>query len=316
MALSNARTRAASDDRIGRLCVLAAALLWSFGGLGIKRVVAQPVAIAGLRAAFALPVLAGAAWLTARGRPGAIGAAWRRPCVWGAALCYAVTVVTFVVATKLTTAANAIFLQYTGPIYVALLSWPVLKERIGKFDALAIGGCLVGMALLLGDRLAPGARLGDALAVISGISFGGLPLFLRLDQKALADGDPAGSALSPLLATLLGSAMAAIACAPQVPSGGPRTLSSWAILAALGLLQIGLAYVLYSAGVRRLRAIESSLWCEAEPLLNPVWVALGTGEKPAMGTMLGGAVILLSLGLQAIGPAALQRKAERCSIEP
>jgi DME family drug/metabolite transporter len=286
----------------GLLLTLGAALLWSFGGLGIKVIDAGDVAIAGWRSFFAIPVL-----LVVLG-PGRIvagaPAALRSPRVWGAALAYALTLISFVTATRLTTAATAIALQYTGPIYVALLSGPLLGEKMRPVDWLALAGCLGGMLLFTQEELSPDDHAGIALALFSGVCFGALPLLLRLEFRA----HPGMEApLSPVLAILLGNVLTVLLTAWPMLSEPPRDGLSWAVAAALGVFQIGAAYLLYTAGVRRLRAVEAALVTTVEPVLNPVWVAMGTGEIPGFFTVLGGIVIVLSVSAQGILPALRRR---------
>ena len=278
--------------------VLVAALLWSTGGLGVKSVDLSPMAVAGLRSAFAAPVLAIALLVEARRRNVAVGALLRRPLVWAAAFSYAVMVVSFVVACKLTTAANAILLQYTGPVYVALLSWPLLRERVRAADVVATFGCLLGMALIVAERVSGRGHTGDLVAILSSWGFAGVPLLMRLDAKdASAEVPVAG----PLLAMVVGNVMACIICAPSMISevAHPISASAWAMLAYLGVFQIGVAYVLYGAAVNAMPALRSTLLAMIEPVLNPLWVALVRGERPSAMAAVGGAVIVLSVTLQA-----------------
>jgi drug/metabolite transporter, DME family len=292
---------------VGVLFVLGAALAWSTGGLGVKLVDAPAPTIAGYRALFASLVLAAAVSAHAErvglGTLTAFGALVRRPLLWGAAVGYAVMVVSFVVAAKITTAANAILLQYTAPIYVALLSWPLLRERVRWWDGAAVLLCLGGMALFFRDQVSSSARTGDLIAILGGFGFAALPLQLRLDQRRLeagASADPRLAAAAPLFACLLGNLLAVAATMPWMWSAPPPDARSWGVVGALGVVQIGLAYVLYGVGVRRLRAVESMLVSTLEPLLAPVWVLLGTGERPGRNALLGGAVIVATVTAQGL----------------
>jgi DME family drug/metabolite transporter len=280
--------------------VLLAALLWSTGGLGVKSVDLSPLPLAGLRSAFAVPVLALAMVVEAKRKnlPFAkfIATALRRPLIWGAAWSYAVMVVSFVVAAKLTTAANAILLQYTGPIYVALLSWPLLRERVRALDVVATLGCVAGMVLFFFDEVSRQGRIGDIVAIVSSLGFAGVPLLMRLEMTKRG-GDTA--VLGPLVAMVLGNGIACAVCLPSIvvmPSVGA---GGWATIAFLGLFQIGVAYVLYAAAVNSMPALQSTLLASIEPVLNPLWVALVRGEKPSRFAAIGGAVILVSVTLQA-----------------
>jgi len=310
-----------AERRIGALLVIAAATLWSTGGVGVKVAVAEPMVIAGLRSLFALAFMTVVLAIGLK-KSGAglavVTALLRRPLVWAAAASYALMVVCFVLAVRRTTAANAIFIQYTGPVYIAMLGGPLLGERVTRRDLFAIAGCLVGMALTFGGELGGGRAAGNVLAIFSSFGFAGLPLLLRLDQKRLLAGDAddavaarlAGHA--PLVAMALGNAIAALVALPAIvvhPVTGDTATRTYLVLAALGFFQIGLPYVLYATAVRRLRALESSLLATIEPVLSPVWVVLATGETPTPLAIAGGAMIVLSVAAQAVthGVAASRR---------
>lgn len=301
-----------SRRRNGALLVLAAATLWSTGGVGVKTAVAEPMVVAGLRSVFALLFMLVVLQRTL-GRPGGrapkrpgevLRMLLRRPLVWGAALSYATMVVTFVLAARRTTAANAIFIQYTGPVYVALLGGKLLGEKITRRDLVAVGGCVAGMALAFGGELGGGRIEGNLLAVVSSFGFAGLPLLLRLDQKTI---DAEAAPHAPLVAMSLGNAIAAAVSVPAIathPVAGDTAVRTYVVLVALGTLQIGLPYVLYAIAVRRLRALESSLLATIEPVLAPVWVVLATGERPSPLAIAGGAMIVLAVAAQATRPRA------------
>ena len=290
--------------RSGALLVVAAAALWSTGGVGVKVADAEPLVIAGLRSVFALAFMLVVIAVQLRGERGAlaaIGRLLRRPLVWGAAASYALMVVMFVLAARRTTAANAIFIQYTAPIYVALLSAPLLGERPTRSDLFATGACVVGMALTFGGELGGGRAAGNVLAILSSFGFAGLPLLLRIDQKRLA---PELAARAPLVAMSLGNALAVVVAVPAMlahPPTGPARERTLVVLLLLGTLQIGLPYVFYGVAVRRLRALESSLLAMIEPVLAPIWVLLATGERPSAMAGAGGAVIVGAVVLQALG---------------
>jgi drug/metabolite transporter, DME family len=297
--------------RTGALLVIAAATLWSTGGVGVKVAVAEPLVIAGLRSVFALAfmlvVLAVGLRRSGEGVEVVI-TLLRRPLVWAAAAGYALMVVCFVLAARRTTAANAIFIQYTGPVYVALLGGPLLGERVTSRDLVAIAGCVAGMALAFGGELGGGRAAGNVLAIFSSFGFASVPLLLRLDQKRLlADADPDRAARiaghAPLVAMSLGNALAALVALPAMiahPIDGDTAGRTYAVIIGLGVLQIGLPYVLYAIAVRRLRALESSLLATIEPVLSPVWVVLATGETPSTLAMAGGAMIVIAVAAQGI----------------
>lgn len=281
--------------------MLCAAVLWSLGGVGIKSLQLPPMAVAGWRGVFALPVLAGmllvrtraagsSAWLPFRGR-------W----AWIGGAAYSVMMIAFVAATKLTTAASAIFLQYTSPIYVAVLSWPLLRERVTWRDAVSCAGVLVGMLLFFGDALSASARIGTALGILSGMGAAALPLALRADQRSLARaGALQAASVSPALALAAGDALGVLACSPAMVASSPHGAAQWALAAALGTLQIGLPYVLYAIAVPRLTALESSLVPALEPVLNPIWVLLAVGERPGPLALAGASFVLASVLLPSL----------------
>jgi DME family drug/metabolite transporter len=286
----------------GVVLVLAAAVLWSTGGLGIKSTPLPPLALAGYRGLFALPVLVGMVALVGR-RAGRLP--WRRvaasPWAWVGAASYGLMVIAFVVATKLTTAANAIFIQYTSPVYVALFSWPLLRERVTWRDGVACLGVLAGMSLFFAGDLSASARTGNAVAVLSSFGAAGLPLALRADQRRHAS-DEQVALVAPALAIAAGDAFALIACTPSMVASPPPDAHTWTLVVALGLVQIGVPYVLYATAMPRLTALEGSLLPTLEPILNPVWVALVTGETPGRTATLGGACVLASIVFQACVP--------------
>ncbi|MCE5283346.1 MAG: DMT family transporter [Deltaproteobacteria bacterium] len=256
------------------LLLITAAVLWSLAGVLIKGVSLPALAVAGYRSAIALPVL-----LIFFGRRAVDFSAAQ----WIGGVCYAATVTLFVAATKLTTAGNAILLQYTAPLYVALLSGWVLKERIRWFDWVTIAAVLVGMALFFLDRLSAGGMAGNVLAIASGVAYASLIVALRRQK----DASPAGSAI-------LGNLLTALACLPwmaqSVPGGG-----DWIGLVLLGVFQIGVSYVCYVVAVRSVTAMEAVLVPMIEPILNPLWVLLWMGERPGPWALWGGAVVILAV---------------------
>ena len=252
--------------------LLLCSVLWSLGGVLIKSVDWHPMAIAGMRSAIAIPVIAAC-----------VG--WPR---WpfsrleiAGAVAYAATVVLFVLATRLTTAANAIFLQYTAPIYVAALGHWLLGERALKSDWLIIAVALAGIALFFVDRLSLAGMWGNALALASGVAFAATVLLLRKQRDA-----------SPVSAIILGNILAAVAGLPFMIHGPFPSTAGWAALAVLGVVQLGLPYVLYSIAIQRVRALEAVLIPLLEPILNPLWVMLLVGERPTGWALAGAALVI------------------------
>jgi len=253
------------------LLLLTTATLWSLGGVLIKSIDWPSMAKAGGRSAIASVIL----WMWL-GRP---QFAWR-PGQIGAAIAYAATVTFFVIANDRTTAANSIFLQYTGPIYVALLSPWLLGERIRRLDWMCIALALAGIALFFGDQFSPRGLSGILFALGSGLGFGTMVVLLRMERDA-----------SPGSALLLGNLLTAAIGLPFA-IGHPLPASQAGVLAILGVVQLGIPYILYSIAIRRVTALEAVLIPMLEPILNPLWVALAHGERPGPWSLLGGALVL------------------------
>jgi len=253
------------------LLLLVSAVLWSLGGVLIKSVEWPSMAKAGARSLIAAGVLW--AWLR---KPQFTWSATQL----GAAVAYALTVSTFVIANDLTTAANAIFLQYTAPIYVALLGPFLLQERTRRSDWVFIAVALVGIALFFRDQFSGKGFAGMLVALASGMSFAALVILLRKE-----------SGNSPASALLLGNLLTAVVGMPFAV-GHPLPTAQAAIIVTLGVVQLGLPYVLYSIAVKRVTALEAILILMVEPILNPLWVALAHGEVPGTWSLLGGALVL------------------------
>jgi drug/metabolite transporter (DMT)-like permease len=253
------------------LLLLATAILWSLGGVLIKSIDWTPVAIAGSRsliAALAISLV----------MPGVI-----RKISWQSvpgAFAYTATVILFVVATKLTTAANAIFLQYTAPIYIALISPWFLRERTKWQDWLLILVALGGVALFFLDQLSLRGFSGIIAALGSGFSFAWLAILMRHQRAA-----------SPEAVVLLGNVITLLFALPwmfpvmKIEQNGP-----WLLL--LGIVQLTIPYLIYSVAIRHVRALDASIISIVEPILNPIWVMLVRNERPSFWSMVGGSIVL------------------------
>ncbi|MEZ5274821.1 MAG: EamA family transporter [Opitutaceae bacterium] len=263
----------------GILLLLLAALLWSLGGVLIKSVSWHPLAIAGVRSAFC------AITLVLLG--GRIPFTWS---LWeiGGGVAYATTVLLLVLATKLTTAANAIFLQYTAPISIAILAPWILKEKTRGSDFITILIVLGGMALFFVDEVDLSGFLGNAAGIVSGVSFGLMTVLLRHQRDA-----------SPLASLVIGNVLAAIVGLAFVRAPFPEP-GAWLILAVLGVVQLGLPYFILTKAIRHVTAMEACLIPMIEPILNPLWVLLLIGERPGPYSLIGGAVVLGGVTLRAI----------------
>ncbi len=266
------------------LAVAGAAILWSTGGLFIKVAPMPALAVACGRS-----LIAGVFYLVVL-RPNL------RAARWGTTAAYAACIVTFVSATKLTTAANAIFLQYTGPAYVLVLSPLLLDEPFRPVDAACVALSLAGMSLFFVGKVETGQFLGNLLAVASGVFFALAIVLLRRDAKA-GRGDAVPS-------VTLGNLLAAAVALPWALQAAPAMFSArgGAVLLYLGVVQLGLAYLLFVRGVRRVPAAEASLISMLEPVLNPVWVLIGFGERPGPWAIAGGAIVVLAVLVRTLLP--------------
>jgi drug/metabolite transporter (DMT)-like permease len=270
------------------LLLVVCVLLWSSSGVLIKQSSLSALAIVGGRSAIAALVL----WLFVR-RP---RFTWSAPQI-GGAIAYFFMVVFFVQATVLTSAANAILLQYTAPIWVAIFSYWFLGERLRTMDYAAIGAILVGMVLFFGDALTPAGMLGNVLAVLAGVAMAWMTLFMRKQKDT-----------STLETVLLGNLLAAAVGLPFLFMSSIQPLD-WVIVGFLGVFQLGLPFVLYATAIRSLSAIEAILISCLEPILNPVLVFLVIGERPGPMAMAGGAIVLLAvLGRGVLGVRASRAK--------
>ncbi|MDX2174854.1 MAG: DMT family transporter [Candidatus Sumerlaeia bacterium] len=297
-----------SPGWVGPVSVLAGAVLFSTGGMGIKLLSEwPPLAVSAGRSL--LTALFFAALLRGRVLPDRAAAPW----VAAGALAYCGVVSGFVFGSRLTTAANAILLQSTAPLWIALFGWLWLRERParGELAALLLGG--VGMAFCIGGsseaEVAGGsalARLGDLVSLASGVAFAALIVLLRHATHRLGEGESgSGTALRMIL---FGNLVAAsfgvpslienlgVAAVPERPLWAGLALLAW-----LGFGQLGGGYFFVQRGLRSTAPLAASLLLLLEPVLNPIWVALAVGEVPPRGTFIGGAFVLAACAAASLG---------------
>jgi len=302
---------------LARLQVLAAALLMSTGGAAIKS-----ATIPGIEVAAARSIVAAVLILLVT--PARRALRDPRAAVVGAAI--AMTMVSFVAANKLTTAANTIFLQYAGSLYVLLLAPRMLGERINRRDVPYFAVLVAGLGAFLLDTQSPSATaprpaLGNLLATLSGVSWAAVIVGLRRlaarapvkNEEQISDVTDGGGALSERsvergpkntglaeAAAVWGNLFAFVAGLPWILGDLRAVGANWAVLGYLGVFQVGIAYLSFSAAVRHVTAPEASLLLLVEPALNPVWAWLVHGERPGHWAMLGGSVILLSTAVKTV----------------
>jgi drug/metabolite transporter (DMT)-like permease len=272
------------------LAVAGCAMLWSTGGLFIKLVDWSPFAIAGVRSLIASFIIL---------------AFLKKPKITlsfpqvAAAVCNAGTMILFVSANKLTTAANAIVLQYSAPILVAVLGWIVLKEKPSLDNWIALAFVAGGMVLFFLEKLGPGNALGNILAISSGVTFALFSIFMRMQKTG-----------SPLESILLSHWIAFLVAIPFIASSSSPSIGGWTALAVLGVFQVGLASMFFSYGIKHVTAIQAMLIAVLEPILNPIWVFIFTGELPGPLAMVGGFIIISAVTVSSVLSARRLSQAE------
>jgi len=270
----------------GVLLIFLAALLWSTGGVFIKATSLNAFQTSLWRSLFAsLAIL-----LIVRPKTLLLDATSLI-----ASLAYAATLILFVLGTKLTTAANAILLQYTAPIYILVLAHFILNEKMTRIGVMTVALCITGMAIFFLDKLSPEGVVGNLAALGSGVCFAVMTVFLRKNKGG-----------EPISAILFGNIWIVIICAAisffQVYSLVAFALSPKDALLTgfLGVFQIALPYLLFVNAIKHIPALEASLLSMLEPILNPIWVMLFVGESPSLNAVIGGSVIIGAVALQNI----------------
>jgi drug/metabolite transporter (DMT)-like permease len=258
------------------LSVALAAFLWSSAGLCVKVIDWNPFVIAGFRS-----FIAGITMLAFIRRP---VFTFSFPQI-AAGVTNTMTMILFVSSTKLTTAANAILMQYSAPILVAILGWIILKEKPRWEHWTGLVFISVGICVFFFDKVGEGNRLGDFLALASGLSFALQSVFLRRQK----DGSPAES-------IMIAHALAVVLSIPFLCMYPPSfTLKASGAVLFLGVFQVGVASLFFSYGIKRIPVLHAMLIATLEPILNPVWVFLLLGERPSLNAIIGGLIIMASV---------------------
>ena len=249
--------------------------MWSLGGLLIKSIPWHPLAISGMRGGIAAIVI------YAFSKDKKIIITFDKIL---AACFYTLVVTLFVVSNKLTTAGNAILLQYTAPVYVALFGYMFLGEKSTLIDWLTIFIMLGGLALFFLDDLSFDGYLGNALAILSGMSFAALTISLR-KQK---DNNPSDS-------ILLGNILTLIIGLPVIISETSFNLHLVILILVLGIIQLGVPYIFYTTAIKHVTALDAIIFPIIEPILNPILVFFILGEALGPWAFLGGSLVLGSV---------------------
>lgn len=258
----------------GIYLLILTSILWSFSGVCTKFISWNGFAVAGIRGLIAAVMI-----LIVNKRPRLPRSGYQVAAIFS----YVGLVVLLILSTKLTTAANAILLQYTAPIYSAVLGYFVLKEPVSRRDVTTIVLVLIGLAIFLYDGLADGRMAGNLIALLSGVCYGAMNVFMRrCDKDAPADNIFWGNLLAFLL-------MLPFMGQPEI------TAVNIGIILFMGIFQLGLAYILYAAAIPYVPALEATIITVLEPILNPVWVMLLYGERPGVLTIIGGVIVLLAI---------------------
>lgn len=283
-----AELRGVLEHRKGIIAIIFAAVLWSTGGVFVKLLPQDAYTILSYRSLLAASVffvffrrqvfqMNGRAWLNA--------------------VFYCLLVLSFVVSTKMTTAANSILLQYTGTIYVLLAEPYFFKLKMERVNVVTIIFCVIGMVILVSGDLEAGSMMGNLIAFLSGFLMAALFIGQRLNGP---ERQPAS--------IFWGNVMMAGIGLPWLLQSPLPTLPEAAMLGWLGILQLGLGFVLFTYGLKRVLAIEGALLTMLEPILNPVWVLLFYKEKPTKGAIIGGILIILALAGRIIWLEMQKRK--------
>jgi drug/metabolite transporter (DMT)-like permease len=278
-----------TERRKATLFLILAALLWSTSGVFIKALNWQPMSILAGRGIFTTTLFL----IYMRRLPKNI-TRWTLLAAGGSIA----TQFLFVTSTKLTTAANSIFLQYTAPIYVVLLGYWLLREKPSDTDWTAMGLIFLGLLLFFGDQLTATGFYGNILAVLSGVTSAIMMVSFRAQKNS-----------SPEDSVLIASLVFIVLGFPSILKES-QTVTNWLSIAYLGIFQIGLAFILFTKGIRLIPVLEANLIGTLEPILNPGWVFLFVGERMGKFALLGGLVVLAGVIVSAVGSARTEKEHE------
>ena len=266
--------------------LIIAALMWSMGGLFIKLVNLNPMVITGIRSLGAAAVL-----LIYIKKPKLY---WNRYFLAGI-LAYSMMVILYVLSMRLTTAANAIFLEFTAPIYVVAFSYFLLNERINRFDIFAMVIIFLGMGLFFMDELSFYGFWGNILALLAGVCLALLTVLIRKEKESAFE------------IVFFGNALTTIICLPFIIQGFSSTTQvDWFIIFGLGIFQLGIPYLLYTTALKYVSALDAILVGMLEPVFNPIWVYIFVGEAMGEWAFIGAALVIIGT----LGRVIIKQKLE------
>ncbi|MCX8056552.1 MAG: EamA family transporter [Ignavibacteria bacterium] len=269
-----------TEHQKGIIAIILAALLWSTGGLFIKLITLDAYQLSFYRSIFSALTFV----ILFRKKV----FVFNLP-VFINGLFYAGILILFVIATKLTTAANAIFLQYTAPIYVLILEPILLKTKLRPINVVSVIISFFGMTLFFVGEISPTHFEGNLVALLSGICFAAFLIGIRKSDESYR-----------VPAIFWGNIFIPILCFNAVYPEFNIDLKNFLMIAYLGIFQIGLAYAVFTYSIKRIEGIEAALIAMIEPVMNPIWVFLGYGEKPSPFAILGGLIILSTITIRTI----------------
>jgi len=269
-----------TDHTKGVLAVVLTALLWSSGGLLIKMISLNAMQLSFFRCIIAALVFA----VIFRKKVLKVN----KLAILNAVF-YATVLTLFVIATKTTTAANAIFLQSTAPIYVLIFEPIINKTRWEPINIITIAVCFIGMILFFLGELSPGHLEGNIVALLAGVAFAAFFLGMRKNDKEYQQS-----------AIFYGNIIVAVICIPFILELETISFNDLWMVSFLGVFQIAAAYAIFTYGIKRILAVEASIISMLEPVLNPVWVFLGYGEVPTTYAILGGVIIISAITVRTL----------------
>ena len=274
--------------REGTVCVFLASLLFSLGGLGIKLIPWNPLSINGARNLIAVFLIG--SYMKLSGHRLVINRG-----VLVGAFCMFGTTTLYVIANKLTTAANAIVLQFTAPIFLIFIMAIFFRQRPTRLDLVTCAAVLAGILCFFVDSMTSGGGLGNLLALLSGLTYAGVFLLNTL---------PGADSLSSIL---LGQFAGCLVGVPFLLKERDFSLPVLGAVAMLGFFQLGLAYILFSRGLSSVPPVTASLTSGVEPVLNPVWVALFYHETISPLSFVGAVIVVSAVLIYNIRKAAVSQ---------